>query len=170
MKKREVDIKESDNKSIDFGMFVVIIILLCIGLVMVSSASSYYALSTWGTSNYLLIRQLIFAIIGVIAMIVISRIDYRRYKRLSFWGYGIALVLLILVITPLGITVNGAKRWLGFGSTLRFQPSEIMKLMLVLATSAYLAINYKKIKSFKIYIVPIILLALVVGVCFYKNI
>lgn len=169
MKKREVDIRNNEEKSIDFGMFVIIIVLLCIGLVMVSSASSYYALSTWGTSNYLLIRQLIFAIMGVIAMIVISKIDYKIYKKWSYLGYVIAILLLIAVLTPLGVSVNGAKRWLGFGTTLRFQPSEIMKLMLVLATSTYLSLNYKKLNSVKGYIVPVVLLGLVMVVLFLQN-
>lgn len=167
MKKREVDIKE--NKGIDFGMFVIIILLLCIGLVMVSSASSYYALNMWGTSNYLLIRQLVFAVIGVVAMLIISKIDYRIYKRWSYLGYGVALILLLAVLTPLGVTVNGAKRWLGFGTTLRFQPSEIMKLMLVIATSTYLSVNYKKLGNIKGYLVPGALLALVMAVLFLQK-
>lgn len=169
MRKREVDIKNNENKSFDFGMFVIIILLLCVGLVMVSSASSYYALSTWGTSNYLLIRQLAFAVTGVIAMLIISRIDYKLYRKWGYIGYGVALLLLIAVITPLGITVNGAKRWLGFGTLFRFQPSEIMKLMLVIATSTYLSINYKKLNSIKGYIVPGIFLALVMAVLFLQN-
>lgn len=169
MKKREVDINKNENKGIDFSMFVIIILLLCIGLVMVSSASSYYALSTWGTSNYFLVRQLVFAVIGVIAMIIISKIDYKIYKRWSYLGYGIALILLIAVLTPLGITVNGAKRWLGFGTTLRFQPSEIMKLMLVMATATYLSINYKKLSSYKGYVIPGIFLVLVMGVLFLQK-
>ncbi len=169
MKRREVDIKLNENKGIDFGMFVIIILLLCIGLVMVSSASSYYALSTYDTSNYFLIRQLVFAVMGVVAMIIISKIDYKIYKRWSYLGYAITLILLLAVLTPLGITVNGAKRWLGFGTTLRFQPSEIMKLMLVIVTSTYLSINYKKLSSFKGYIVPGLLLVLVMAVLFLQK-
>lgn len=169
MKRREVDIKLNENKGIDFGMFVIIILLLCIGLVMVSSASSYYALSAYGTSNYFLVRQLVFAALGVVAMIIISKIDYKIYKRWSYLGYGIALILLLAVLTPLGITVNGAKRWLGFGTTLRFQPSEIMKLMLVIVTSTYLSVNYKKLSNFKGYIVPGIFLVLVMAVLFLQK-
>lgn len=169
MKRREVDIKLNENKGIDFGMFVIIILLLCIGLVMVSSASSYYALSAYGTSNYFLVRQLVFAALGVVAMIIISKIDYKIYKRWSYLGYGIALILLLAVLTPLGITVNGAKRWLGFGTTLRFQPSEIMKLMLVIVTSTYLSVNYKKLGNFKGYIVPGIFLVLVMAVLFLQK-
>lgn len=163
--KKEVGI--SNNKAgMDFGMFVITIILLCIGLVMVASASSYHALIVYGDSNHLFIRQLIFAVAGVIAMIVISRIDYKKYKKWSYLGFIIAAILLFLVITPLGVTRNGAKRWLGIGESFQFQPSEIMKPVLVLAISTYLARNTKKLTEYKGYIVPIIML-LIVGLLMY---
>lgn len=163
--KKEVGI--SNNKAgMDFGMFVITIILLCIGLVMVASASSYHALIVYGDSNHLFIRQLIFALAGVIAMIVISRVDYKRYKKWSYLGFIIAAILLFLVITPLGVTRNGAKRWLGIGESFQFQPSEIMKPALVLAISTYLARNTKKLSEYKGYIVPIIML-LIVGLLMY---
>ena len=156
------------RKNLDFSMLITIIILLCIGILMVSTASSYHALSTYGDSNYLLTRQLIFAVAGVVAMLVISRIDYKIYKRWSYLFYILALLLLIAVLTPLGVTVNGAKRWLGIG-LLRFQPSEIMKLALVLATSTYISLNIKKINSIKGYIVPILLILIVVIVMFLQK-
>ena len=146
-------------------MFALTIALLCIGLVMVASASSYHALYYYGDSNYLFIRQLVFGVIGTVAMIIISKIDYRKYKRWSYIGFAFAALLLLLVLTPLGRTANGAKRWLGFG-ILRFQPSEIMKPMLVLAIATYLSRNTKKIKDIKGYIVPLIML-LIVGLLMY---
>ena len=73
---------------------------------------------------------------------------------------------MILVLTPLGVSVNGAKRWLGIGDFFRFQPSEIMKIALVLATATYVSCNYKKLNSWKGYIVPAIFL-LAVGVVMY---
>ena len=80
----------------------------------------------------------------------------------------LALLLLIAVLTPLGVTVNGAKRWLGIG-LLRFQPSEVMKLALVLATSTYISLNIKKIKGFKGYIIPILFIGAVVVVMFLQK-
>ena len=70
----------SNDNSLDFPMLVTIIILLCLGLIMVATASSYYALNNYNDSNYFLVRQGIFAIVGIAAMIVISRIDYKMYK------------------------------------------------------------------------------------------
>lgn len=160
---------EKDTKNnLDFGMLITIIILLCAGIVMVASASSYYALSNYNNSNYFLVRQLFFGIIGFIFMIIISNIDYKRYKKWGYLFYIICLVLLLLVLTPLGQTRNGAKRWLGFGA-LVFQPSEIMKIGLVIGMSTYLSLNYKKLNSFKGYIIPILMLLLVVIVMFMQK-
>ena len=160
---------EKDTKNnLDFGMLITIIILLCAGIVMVASASSYYALSNYNNSNYFLVRQLFFGIIGFIFMIIISNIDYKRYKKWGYLFYIICLVLLVLVLTPLGQTRNGAKRWLGFGA-LVFQPSEIMKIGLVIVMSTYLSLNYKKLTSFKGYIIPILMLFLVVIVMFMQK-
>lgn len=160
---------EKDTKNnLDFGMLITIIILLCAGIVMVASASSYYALSNYNNSNYFLVRQLFFGIIGFIFMIIISNIDYKRYKKWGYLFYIICLVLLVLVLTPLGQTRNGAKRWLGFDA-LVFQPSEIMKIGLVIGMSTYLSLNYKKLTSFKGYIIPILMLLLVVIVMFMQK-
>lgn len=160
---------EKDTKNnLDFGMLITIIILLCAGIVMVASASSYYALSNYNNSNYFLVRQLFFGIIGFIFMIIISNIDYKRYKKWGYLFYIICLVLLVLVLTPFGQTRNGAKRWLGFGA-LVFQPSEIMKIGLVIGMSTYLSLNYKKLNSFKGYMIPILMLFLVVIVMFMQK-
>ena len=158
------------NSKLDFGMLTIIIVLLCIGLVMVSSASSYLALTSYNDSNYYLIKQLQFAILGVIAMLIISKIDYRVYKKFSYLFFIISLILLAAVLIPgIGVEVNGATRWLGFGETFRFQPSEIVKISLVFAISTYIATNYKKTNSIKGYIIPFLMLAVVVIIMFLQN-
>ena len=131
--KKEVEVSKKSSGGIDFGMFVITISLLCIGLVMVASASSYHALIYYGDSNHLFVRQLCFALVGIVAMIAISKVDYRKYKKWGYLAFILAAILLLLVITPLGVTRNGAKRWLGIGEVLQFQPSEIMKPVLVIA-------------------------------------
>lgn len=164
--KEFLGIDKENRGKMDFPLLVSIILLLCIGIIMVSSASSYSALSKYDDSNFFLVKQLGFAIVGFIAMIVISTIDYKKYKKVSYLFYGLNLILMILVLTPLGVSVNGAKRWLGIGDFFRFQPSEIMKIALVLATATYVSCNYKKLNSWKGYIVPAIFL-FAVGVVMY---
>ena len=168
MKKLKINSSKNDNKNLDFGMFITIIILLCSGIVMVASASSYYALSNYGNSNYFLVRQLLYGVVGFVSMIIISKIDYRKYKKCGYLLYILCLILLVLVLTPLGQTRNGAKRWLGFGA-LVFQPSEIMKIGLVIGMSTYMYLNYKKLNTLKGYIVPSIMLVLVVGIMFLQK-
>ena len=171
MKKRVVKEKTLQNteKKLDFPMLVTILVLLCFGLIMVATASSYYALNNYSDSNYFLSRQAIFALIGVISMFVISKIDYRKYKGWAYIGYGVALALLAAVLIPgVGKSSNGATRWLGFGS-FRFQPSEIMKIMLVIAISTYITNNRKKLNSLKGYYVPGLLLFAVVVVMFLQK-
>ena len=164
--KKEVEVSKKSSGGIDFGMFVITISLLCIGLVMVASASSYHALIYYGDSNHLFVRQLCFALVGIVAMIAISKVDYRKYKKWGYLDFILAAILLLLVITPLGVTRNGAKRWLGIGEVLQFQPSEIMKPVLVIAIATYLSRNTRKLNDWKGYIVPIIML-LIVGLLMY---
>ena len=164
--KKEVEVSKKSSGGIDFGMFVITISLLCIGLVMVASASSYHALIYYGDSNHLFVRQLCFALVGIVAMIAIYKVDYRKYKKWGYLAFILAAILLLLVITPLGVTRNGAKRWLGIGEVLQFQPSEIMKPVLVIAIATYLSRNTRKLNDWKGYIVPIIML-LIVGLLMY---
>lgn len=165
---KEVNNENNISNKLDFGMLITIIILLCAGIVMVASASSYYALSNYNNSNYFLVRQLFFGIVGFVCMLIISKIDYKKYKKWGYLFYILSLIFLMLVLTPLGQTRNGAKRWLGFGA-LVFQPSEIMKIGLVIGMSTYLALNYKKLTSLKGYILPMLMLVAVIVVMFLQK-
>ncbi len=158
---------KKNNKQMDFPLFITIIVLLCIGLVMMASASSYYSLNETGNSNYLLTRQMIFAVIGVVVMLVLSNIDYSVYKKWSYLAYVLGILLMIAVLF-IGVERNGAKRWLDLGIS-TFQPSEYMKIALVMAISTYIAKNYKKINGIKGYIVPFIFLILVMIIMFLQN-
>ena len=159
---KKVGILKKWFAGIDFGMVIITITLLCVGLVMVASASSYHALIYYEDSNYLFYRQLFFAVAGVIAMIGIATLDYRKFKKWGYLAFFISAILLLLVMTPLGRTVNGARRWLGFGESFRFQPSEIMKPVLFFAIATYLSKNISRLKNIKTYIVPAIFILIVI--------
>jgi cell division protein FtsW len=99
---------------------------------MILSASFVSAYTDYGSSFKFFFRQLLWAAIGVVAFLVMSRIDYKRLKGMGFVLYGISALLLLAVIIPgVGITVGGSSRWIGFGP-FTFQPSELAKLALVL--------------------------------------
>ena len=118
------------NNPIDFTLLITIILLLGMGLVMVLSASSPSALAETGDSYRFFNKQLIFAVLGILAMMAISKIDYRFYQKFYKHAWWIALILLALVLIA-GKTVNGAKRWIYVTETLSFQPSEVVKILMI---------------------------------------
>jgi cell division protein FtsW len=82
---------------IDSWLLILVLALLCIGLVMLYSASSFLSARYYGDASYFFVRQLLSAVIGVVIMLVTMRIDYRVWCRLSLVGMAIALPLLVIV-------------------------------------------------------------------------
>ena len=127
---KEAESRELARGPIDLPFCLLVLLLTAVGLVMLLSASfpsAYY--ETDGTNPmYYFVRQGIFAVMGIAAMLFISKINYQRFRGVARLLLFAAVMLLILVIIPgVGITRNNATRWLGFGS-LTFQPSEIAKV------------------------------------------
>ena len=107
-------------------------VLNVVGVVMVLSASSVASLTDYGSPWYFFLRQLMWTVFGLIAFVVAVRFDYRRWRGLVRPLLVVSVVLLVVVLVPgIGIYVSGSRRWLGAGF-LRFQPSEIAKLALLL--------------------------------------
>lgn len=106
--------------------------LLCIfGLVMVGSASPVISMSLYGSPWTILERQFLWMGLGVIAFAACARIDYRKWRTIRLPLLATTMVLLVAVLLPgLGVTAGGSSRWIGFGQ-FRLQPSELMKLALV---------------------------------------
>lgn len=132
--------KQYKNKIVsryfDYNLLAVVIILICFGLVMLYSASSYEASSKFGNDLYYLMRQGIFALGALAITFVIVKIDYHIYFRFAFVAWLISLFLMAMVkYSPFGITAGGARRWLGYGAV-QFQPSEVMKITLILFASS----------------------------------
>ena len=128
------------NNPVDFTLLITILLLLSIGLVMVLSASSPSALSKSGNSYEYFSKQAIFAVLGLFAMWFISKVDYRFYQKYAKIAYIVAAVLLIAVLL-VGREVNGATRWLYVTDTLSFQPSELVKLLMIIFYAAILVKN-----------------------------
>ena len=105
------------------------IALVAFGVVMVYSASSGYALDVHGSSFFFLEREGAYAIVGLLALAVCARIDYRVIGRLS-GGLVLASAGLLIVVLGAGVTVNGARRWLPVGGGFTIQPSELAKVSL----------------------------------------
>ncbi|MGI6562528.1 MAG: putative lipid II flippase FtsW [Clostridia bacterium] len=120
------------KKPIDFWLLFTVVILLATGLITMFSASMPYANREYGDLAYILKNQLKFALLGLVALFITANIDYHFYRKFTIPIFGFALFLLILVLVP-GFHGNDPKirRWLYIGP-INFQPSEIMKIALIM--------------------------------------
>jgi cell division protein FtsW len=152
------------GKSPDFILFITVMMLLSIGIIMVFSSSSYYAMfPPFNNPFHFLMRQLMHAAIGVVVMGVMVKYDYRQFKRWSRHLLIAAFVMLVAVLTPLGETRLGAQRWINLGFY-SFQPTELVKFCMIVFTAYALSIKRDKIQNFREGILPFIILAGAAGV------
>ena len=150
----------------DLPFLLLTLLLLCVGLVMVLSASfarAYYDIErqTGGRATYYFIRQLIFSVSGVALMLAAARFKISTYRRMSVPLLLISVVLL-LAVPVIGVRVNGAKRWISLGFT-TFQPSEICKIAVILSFAQLICVFKEKMQTFKYGILPFI--AIIVVIC-----
>ncbi len=142
----------------DYSLLAVLILLICFGLVMLYSTSSYRGLIDYGNSMYYFTKQAMFMGIGLLCMFYITfRIQIKHYKKLAWIVYWAAIVLMLLVQTPLGVEVNGARRWLRTPIGVNFQPSEIAKIAVIICIPLLICQKGRKIgklwESFKVLVV-----------------
>ena len=136
------------SKPFDFILFIVVLILLGMGITMVLSASSPMSLSTTSSSYTYVSKQAIAAVLGIIVMLIISKIDYKILSRFYKIIWIISIVGLAAVMIPgIGVTVKGATRWIKFPVFGTIQPSEITKLGLIIFFAAYLTIHRNELKN-----------------------
>lgn len=131
-----VETKKRKAKNIDMVFLVVLIMLLGFGAVMNFSASYAYATYKNLSSYYFLERQLMFIFFGFIAAAIVTLFPLETYKTVTFAVYGIAIILLLLVLV-VGETHGGAKRWLNIPLLGQFQPSELGKTAVVMMLALY---------------------------------
>ena len=127
---------------------IALLVLVCIGVVMVYSASSASALLSDENPSGMLLRQGSFALVALIAFGVCARVDPGLILRLGRPAVLVSLALLVVVLVPgFGIEANGARSWLGLGPV-QMQPSELAKLALIVWLAGYLARNANRLDTF----------------------
>jgi cell division protein FtsW len=137
------------------ALFCVITALNLLGLVMVLSASSVSAQDTYGSAWYIALRQAGWLLAGIAACVVVVRVDYHRWRRWTFPGLiGSALLMAMVLVPGVGMNVNGASRWLGYGP-LSLQPSEIAKLTVLLFVADLLARRADRMGDLRLTLVPV---------------
>jgi len=151
-----------ENTGIDMRLLTVSIILLCLGLVMVTSASITIADRLYGEPFYYLYRQSIHILVGLLLAGVLLRVKMDYLEKYGSWIFVLGVLLLALVLVPgIGKEVNGSTRWLSFG-ILNMQPSELMKLGVVLYVAGYLVRHGEEVRtSFWGFLKPMLLLMVV---------
>lgn len=139
-----------------------VVLVLCVfGLVMVGSASPVISMADYGSTWAIFLRQVMWMGLGIVAMLAFSRIDYRKWRKIRVPLLVVTLVLLVAVLTPgLGVTAGGSSRWIGFGQ-FELQPSELMKLALVVFAADLLTRRVAKLSDTKSVVIPVLI---VVGV------
>lgn len=139
--------KNKTESYFDYSLLFIILFLVGFGLVMIYSASSYNATVEMDDAMYFLIHQGGAAAVGIGAMVVVSWIPYHFWERFAVLGYIVSIILILLVLTPLGREVNGARRWLYIGISV--QPAEIAKLAMILFLASMICKIGRKVRSTK---------------------
>ena len=137
----------------DPWLFFAALALSALGLVMVYSAGAWFGHEVFGDWEYFLHRQAGFLVVGVALMLALSRIDYRVLRRFSPHLMLAALAMLLLVLV-IGQEINGARRWIRFGSV-GIQPSEVAKVTLTIFLAATLARQGERVRMFKRGFMPV---------------
>ena len=157
--------KKSANTvgKLDITFLSFVLILLTVGLVMLYSSSYAFSYNHYGNSYKFISRQAMFAAVGVIIMLIVSRIDYHIWRKFAWILYAVSTALLaLLLILPPMVEGKDVKRWFVVGP-INFQPSEIAKFAVILLFSSLIAANYKEMKSFKFIAFLVVLLGLQCG-------
>ena len=151
--------RELAKGPIDLPFCLLVLLLMSIGLVMLLSASfpSAYYNTKRNDPTYYFVRQGVFAVMGVAAMLFIGKINYRRFRGVAKSLLYVSIFLLVFVAipgNPVAVTVKGATRWIGVGDLFNFQPSEIAKMAIIIYFSDSISKKKDLMRSFRYGILP----------------
>ena len=142
----------------DRVLFIATLLLVCASIVMVYSASAVVALEKFDQPYFFLIKQALWAVLGLAVLAITMRIDYRTYRNDAFvWG-AIAFVVLLLVAVMFSAPVNGTRRWFNLGG-LGIQPSELAKIAAIFFTALILERRMHRIDEVQYSLLPILIVA-----------
>ena len=129
--------------NMDYVLLVVVLFLVCFGLLMIYSASSYEAGVDMEDPAYYLRKQALATALGIVALFFVSKIPYKFWQRFDFIALAVSIILIFLLLTPLGVTRNGATRWIDLKIGLTLQPAEVAKIGIII----YLASMIQRIEE-----------------------
>ena len=147
----------------DYPLLFSVILLAFIGLIFVYSASKYSSKTNYGNEFYIVKKHFVGVLLGFCTMLFGANFDYRKYRKVGIVAVSLAIILLLLVFTPLGYSNYGATRWIKIGG-ITIQPSEFAKICYVIFVAAYFDKNPLRAKSF-LGVLPVILVGAAICVC-----
>lgn len=136
--------KGSNKKAVDFMLLIAITMLVFIGIIMVFSASWPVGMSEENDGYYFLKRQIVWSIIGFIGLFLAMNFDYKKLKKWAPYIFFLSIILGLLVFTPMGAEIKGARRWLDIGP-IRIMPSDAIKFGSILFFAKFLSNKREKI-------------------------
>ncbi|MGH9029089.1 MAG: FtsW/RodA/SpoVE family cell cycle protein, partial [Acidimicrobiales bacterium] len=143
--------------------------LCAVGLVMVLSASAYTSLVDYGSVWTIFERQVLWMVLGTIALVLASRVHYAKWRRLRVVLLLATLGLLFAVLVPgVGVSAGGSSRWIGAGQ-LRLQPSELMKLALSIFAADLLARRASRVRETRAVVLPLLVVLAVAALLVLKQ-
>ena len=152
---------------IDYPFLLIVMILLVMGIIMMFSAGYAWAIAEGGTGTDYVKNQLQMAGLGLIVMFVAASFDYHIITRFPVLIYVFFIACIILLLLCLGGPFadphNNSYRWIKFPGIPAFQPSELMKLAIILLFAYIISVNYSKLKQFRFGIIPFMLVLIVVA-------
>lgn len=146
------------RRNIDISMILVVLLLLVIGIMMVFSSSFYYSMSRWNDKFFFFRRNILWATVGFVAMVVTSSIPYQWYRKFAPWLLALSIILLGVVLTDAGTAINNSKRWI-YVAGYSFMPSEFAKLCVILFMAHSLTVKDKLLKDFGHGVLPYLMIA-----------
>ena len=138
-----------------YGIVGVITVLVVFGLIMVLSSSSIVSINNGGSAWYMFRKQLAWSVCGFFALLVTYRMPYHNWLKWVKYVLGAGFILMLLPFSPIGVTINGARAWAEIGPV-RFQPSEILKVAVLLYCASVLGRRRKEIENVQRTFVPIV--------------
>ena len=154
----------------DYALIIITLALLCVGLVMVYSASLVASYAQHGNQDYFFLRQLMWCGLGVAVMVMIARVPYRAWRKLSALGLVVSVVLLVAVLLPgLGGSALGATRWIRIHGVEIGQPSELCKVTLAVYMADWLSRKGQRVREFGYGLLPFLIVLVIISALVMKQ-
>ncbi len=157
--------KTRSGEYFDYSLLFITIFMMGFGLVMLYSASSYEASMEFGNSKYYVISQIKAAVIGVILMVVVIKLDYHIFKKplVALAAYFGSILMAMMVLSPIGISANGASRWISIGG-FSIQVCEVVKIGVIVFMAFVIEKKAKKLKNIGTFILCMVFIGISAGV------